>query len=477
MSYSPNITKNTMEVGSKGSFLTLKQAVDWFNANATADMGIDLDGGIHLIADTVTVNNSTYDLKIIGLGTNVTHLNASTGLTGKPMFNFKSNCDLTGVYCNGSTLASYGTLANENCVTYDTTANVYSEITDFIMDTFKIGVADLKGVDTFLFNFIIKNCGIGCQTNYSTAAISTSIDLEVGNFDNCPLGIDLLKATSEKFIIYNLVFNNPTGGMALRYTGGAGNYVYTSPSNIIGCTHNLVGTYFSGFDFTNSRDANIVILNCIGSEDKTPHAKINVVGNATPTSVTTAGAYYKAAFTNGVTYTCKMTLANGKMTFQSDNKRDAFLWISGGIQVNQNSRNPIVCVRKNIFVASVSGNATTVTVTTSTDHELTTGTQVQMLGWTGGTGTWNGVYTITRTGGKTFTYLANGNGTPTGGNTGALISPVSVRCSTANQPYSFAINAYLDGLQKDDYFDLYVSNSSNSEEVTIKDLNWLLNTR
>lgn len=477
MSYSPNITKNTMEVGPYGSFLTLKQAVDWFNANATADMGINLDGGIHLVTDTVTVNNATYGLKISGMGTNVTHLNASTGLTGKPMFNFKSNCDLTSVYCDGSTLASYGTLTGENCITYDTTASINSEVTDFIMDTFKIGVADLKGVDTFLFNFIIKNCEIGCQTNYSTAAITTSMDLEVGNFDNCPIALDMLKATAEKFILYNLVFNNPTGGIGIKYTGGAGNYIYTSPSNIIGCTYNLTGTFMSGFDFINSRDANIEILSCIGTEDKTPHAKINVVNNATITSVPTAGMYYKAAFTNGTSYTCKMTLANGKMTFQSNNKRDAMIWLSGNIAVNQNNRNTDICLRKNIFVASVSGDGTRTTVTTSTDHELTTGQQVQMLAWTGGTGTFNGVYSITKTGNKTFTYLATGNGNPTGGTAGAIISPLTVRCTSANQAYGFSVNAYLDGLTNGDYVDIYVSNSSNSEEVTIQDLTWLLNTR
>ena len=68
-----------------------------------------------------------------------------------------------------------------------------------------------------------------------------------------------------------------------------------------------------------------------------------------------------------------------------------------------------------LTVSTVTGNGTTVTVTTSVAHGLTTGLYVAMYGWTGGTGVWTGNYAVTVTGTTTFTYTATGNGTATGG--------------------------------------------------------------
>jgi cellulose biosynthesis protein BcsQ len=124
---------------------------------------------------------------------------AATGLANKPMFNLASACDLNKfTLVGGNTalggLSGYGVNAGENCITYNTTANIYSEITDLFIDTFKIGIADLKGVDIFLFNYVISNCEVGVSVNYATTSIpDTTTDIEIGNFINCGVGIDLVK--------------------------------------------------------------------------------------------------------------------------------------------------------------------------------------------------------------------------------------------------------------------------------------------
>lgn len=477
--YNKSRLNKRLYVGAKGNYTTLKEAVDWFNASAESDYEILLDAGNHAIADTITVNNGTYHLQIRGLGSAVTHLNAATGLTGKPMFNIKSSCDLNKISCYGSTLASYGTLTNENGVTFDTTASLYSEITDIIMDTFKIGVADLIGAEIFMFNFIVANCAIGYQVNYSTAAITTLTDIEVGNFENCAIGIDLLKATEDAFNLDSLIFANPVAGVAVKYTGGAGNYIYTDPAKINNCTYNFVGEMFSGFDFAEAtgRDTNIELMNNIGEENKTPHAKINVADNVGTTTVTTAGVYYKANFTNGIVYNCKIALDNNKMTFLSDHPRDGMMWVAGNLSVNQTNRNITVGMRKSLNIASVTGNGATITVTTSTSHHLKTGAVVQMLGWTGGTGTWNGTYSITRVSATVFTYTANGNGTATGGTAGAIMSPFTVRTATTNQPYGFSLVIYADGMAVDEDYEIYLTSGNSGDVVTVQDINWLLDTR
>ena len=84
---------------------------------------------------------------------------------------------------------------------------------------------------------------------------------------------------------------------------------------------------------------------------------------------------------------------------------------------------------KSLVIASVTGNGTTVTVTTTGNHNLMSGLQVTVAGFTGGTGTWNGLVTITVTSPTVFTYALTGNGTATGG----TITPSSTLSFSSNQ--------------------------------------------
>jgi len=472
MSYLRNI-KNRVYVGI-GNYPTIKEAVDWFNGNAVADTEVFLDGGTHYVADTITINNPNYFLRIEGLGSTITTCDATTGLIGKPMFDVRSACDFNKATFSGTSLTGYGDNTNEICFKYDTTSQLYSEITDVYIDKFNVGIKDNVGTSLFLFNFLMIDCSTGYWSNYDTTGLATqTIDLEVGNFEHCVKGINLDRAGKSNFYLAHILFKQLTSpdSTAINYSGTTFNY--GEIANIFNCTFNDKGTFLNGFDWTSSRDANVEVTGNVGTEDKKPHAKINVIDNVTTTTVTTAGTYYKAAFTNGSSYTCKMELAAGKMTYLSKNVRDGKMWFTGNMSVNQANRTLTICIRKNIFVSTVTGNGATVTVTTTGLHELVTGDTVQMLSWTGGTGTWNGRFTITVTSGNTFTFASTGNGTATGGTAGALISPMTVRTATTGQPYPFSLAIYLDGMQQNDYYEPYVTAPNNGDLITVSDVNWL----
>ncbi len=472
MSYQPNEFTNRLLVSNKARFRTVKSAVDWFNVNATDNTEILIDAGQYQITDTIIINNPSYKLTIRGAGSGSTHILAGTGLTGKPMIEAKSDFDIDNLMADGSNLANYGTLANENFITFSTTSNTYNEITDIIINKFKIGLADWIGCGIFLYNFIIRNCGVGVEINYATTGILTSlIDAEVGNFESCTVGISLKKAFIADFILDNLVFIHTASETAVLYDGA--NFNYNDTAQLFGSSYNNIGTFLSGFDFANVRDANIEIEGNTGTENKSAHAKINVINNVSGTTITTGGVYYKANFTNTNTYTCKMTLANNKMTYLSHHNKDCKSYIGGSIAVDTNNRNLDVCLHRFIPITSIIGNGATTTVTTTSPHMMSTGSQVQLIGWTGGTGTWNGIKLIIVTGTNTFTFVGTGNGTATGGTLGNLIAPLTVRCTTSGQPYPFILICYIDGVYLNEYFELFVTSPNSNDIVTVSDISWL----
>ena len=60
---------------------------------------------------------------------------------------------------------------------------------------------------------------------------------------------------------------------------------------------------------------------------------------------------------------------------------------------------------------------------------------------------------------------------------GSVISPMTVRTTTANQPFMFTVVAYIDDVNKGDYFELHLTSSSNGDIVTVEDINWYTSSR
>lgn len=486
---------NRITVGASGSYTTLKAAVDWFNASATSDTEILLDAGHHSISDTVTVNNSTYTLQIRGLGSAVTYLEAATGLTGKPMFKLKTACDLNKMTCTGSTLSSYGTSTSEDCIMFDGTSNIYSELTDILMDTFKICVVDTVGVDIFLFNFLISDCGTGVSVNYATTSIpDTMIDAEVGNFENCTVGIDLVKAEGSNFLLTHLVFLHTGAQTAIRYDGA--NFIYKTVSNIFNCTYNDIGTFLSGFDFKRSdgRDANIIVLGNVGQEPKTPHAKLNTVDNAVTTTVTSAGTYYKVQGINSkqrIVFNNAATAGHFHITVDTQTTGE-IAW-DASIATIKTAVEALSNVTTVTVTQIVASKEWTILFTTADEGFSTMTVDVSALTTTTTATVYPSYYNckFTVTSGKIVYQPTNVNDVQiwlsfnvatnqTTRNVDVCIrktnSPImnygnmTVRCPTQNQYYAGSSVVYIPDVLSGDTFEIYCTSSTDGDVVTMSDM-------
>ena len=505
MAYTPTIgLVNRVSVGTNGDYATLKEAVDWFNASATCDMEIYLDACHHLIADTITVNNSSYSLTIAGLGSNVTNLDAATGLTNKPMFNIKSTFDIKRVIANGSTLTDYGDLSTEVFALYDTTAGLYSEIKDIFMNTFYTVIKDTIGSDLFIFDYYMYDCiHSGIEINHTG---SGNLDTEIGTIENTPTGIDFVKAsTVQSVLISSLYFTNPTSGIGIKYDGA--NVVPNDRFAIQGCFWNYVGDFVSGFDFTrqDGRDAGITIKSCVGLTDRTPYFKINLEEGTAATTCTTQGVWYRAAGFRQLMHLHTDAAATGgsfTLTIGSETT-GAISWNATPATLATNIKTAVEALT----------NVTTVTVATEVNNEqwtirfdtggegfeypfsadvssLTSVTSMTVipsfyvckakLGDTTA-GTSNRITNLAKYPYTGIMYIsgnlsvnANGENNYIGvraNGTGEIIAPFYVRTSTTGVPKPFNFTVFVEELNENDYFEIMVMNNvTGGREITISDI-------
>lgn len=458
-------------VGPVGDYQTLKEAVDWFNSNASSDSQILVDGGHYPINDTITINNPNYVLKINGLGYQVTYFDADIGLSGKPMFNIASESYLYQFTAYGNTLPGYGTLDGENFITFDTTADNYCEFNDFVVNGFNIGFSDLIGVSYFMSNFGIEDCvTAGIQVNYNTTTVEQTIDIEIGDIVNCGYAINLQQTGTgrQSLFLVDLFFGNSLGQTAVQYNVGV--YLYGVVTMVSGCNYNMIGTFLGpGFDFSNPINADFEITGCIGVEDKSPYGTLYSSTNTLTTTATTAGVYYPISVDNFSISACKYALTDSGVLYLSHHPCNQAIFLSGSFSSNSaNVCNISFAITRVLNVLTVIGDGSTTTVTTSTPHNLTQQTQVQLLGWSGGTGTWDGVVVVSSTpSGTIFTYSSTGSGTATGGNALMLISPVAVYMSQQDAPYSFGLTAFMPRLIYGDIINFCIMSSIDNTDAKV----------
>ena len=498
---------NRITVGSVGTYTTLKAAVDWFNASATANTEIVLSAGLHDVADTVTVNNGSYTLKIKGAGSQETILRAVTGLANKPMFTVKSTVDVDNVKLLGSTLATYGTNAGENAFNFDTTNALYCEITNIKIDTFYIGLYDTIGTNIFMSGFYLGNCTTaGYRIN--TANSSGYINADLGYTYNCAIGFDLMKANTAGYYIYDVNATNVGSQIFVKYTPNAGNYIPAGLCEVVGCSYNNIGTFASGFDFArpDGRDANLIMLYNIGQENENPHAKVNMIDNATATTITAVNTWYKANVTNTIRIIFNAAATSGTFTITVGTETTA--------AINYNAS--AATIKSSIEALS---NVTTVTVTEITPaKEWTVKFDTADEGWVpqsvdisslGTTATYYilaGTYTCKwKIESNRWTYLPNNTrDVELWINANLLCSRNSVRIDVAiakynssnvlkgyygastvtssaaatTNPTSCPLIVYVPGMVSGDYLELHILKPTNAgDTVTVSDLNNLIDSK
>jgi len=122
--YKPNKIKR-YNIGERGEFNTLAQAISWLGSNMKGQTELFLDSGNFDISDTIAIN-LPYHLHIKGFDFLSTIIRATTGLTNKPMIQITSSVFMDNITLDGSNLASYGTLISPLTVRCAVSGQSYS---------------------------------------------------------------------------------------------------------------------------------------------------------------------------------------------------------------------------------------------------------------------------------------------------------------------------------------------------------------
>jgi hypothetical protein len=238
------------------------------------------------------------------------------------------------------------------------------------------------------------------------------------DFISCNYGINLSKGNGATIqLASGGYYNGVAGDTAINYQPST----FTSINNIsiTGNSWNNTGKFIEGFDFarTDGRDANATIESNAGIGDKHPNCTLGVTNNTTATTLAFNTTWYKLIWTNTNSSTTKWTIGNNRITYQPNNRRNAYIIISGNIQVSSSSAT--------INLGLVKNN--------NNGSDLAT--------------------SIVRYGETTL------------------------RPGVANQPFQFSMVVNLTDVGPGDFFELWGNTNSSGNTLTIQDVQWLVNTQ
>jgi len=330
--------KNTYTVSETGGDFTVISDVFNFVNNLAGDFGITiiLDAGDHYLEDSYTINSS-HKITFKGAGSNCCNVIEADEL-GYNLLNILTPVDFNGINFVGFAKTS-------NCIFID--QPVYCEILNCNFKNFATSIITNQG-DLFIHNFVIDNCVNGIMADDGSNGYYNKIDAEVGNFINCEQGIYLKAGKNSIFEIYNCVFSPGYGSSNIGIVYNSDYYSYSDHPSIQGCKWDNTGHFLDGFDFTrhDGRDKNIVIQNNVGSEDKTPHAYLNMINN---TSATNLGnnTWTKLNYTGTTVYENKIYFTGNRFTYQPTNVRDLMVWGSGTLTTSTQISNIELVIVKN----------------------------------------------------------------------------------------------------------------------------------
>jgi hypothetical protein len=335
-------TENQLDVSPNGSFTTIAEVIGFLNLHMNGPTVVRLGGGTHQIATSQTIN-LPYPVTFQGLSFGETEIDASSGVSDSPLFICQTEC-----YFKMLSFKAYSDASGNDAIRL-TGSGTYYEVKDAYFVGFNKGIVSTSNNDLWIFDVDFEDCpGAGIEIAAGTE-IGGSFKISESDFLQCGKGINLLSGVSEIVSILNCTFYNTISGsdIGILYTPGT----FTSFNSIFITNNawNNQGTFFSGFDFARSdgRDANVFLSNNAGAENKNPHSKINVNNNISTTTITTAGTFYKANWTNTSSYTTKWIVNNNRITYQTDYLLDAWAIITGNITVDDNNLRVTIAIVKN----------------------------------------------------------------------------------------------------------------------------------
>jgi hypothetical protein len=338
-------SENVFEVSENGSWTSIPEVLEFLSVHMTGPSVVRLMGGDYEIPSTQEINLD-YPLTIQGSSYGAATIIPANGLSGSAMFSCLTETYFKMLAFDASALSGYGSSSGEDAIQL-ATGGEYFEIKDCSFDGFNRAIAALSNVEVWIFEVDVTDAqaaGIELATGGTSGV---SLKISETDFIRCAKGINFKSGVDPVISVLNCGFYNSSGQIGINYVPAT----FTSLNNmfITNNTWNNIGTFMSGFDFSrsDSRDANTFIRNNSGGQDKNPHCRINVNNNASTTTISSAGTWYKAAWTNTASITTKWTINNNRITYQPVNKSDGWAIITGNISVNSNNRTISIGIIKN----------------------------------------------------------------------------------------------------------------------------------
>ncbi len=350
------------EVSPTSSWTTIPEILAYLGLHISAPSVIRLSSGTHFISSTQTINLS-YPVTFMGLSFGETTIAAAAGLTGSPMFNCATETYFKMLQFEASTLAGYGTNASEDAIWLTGTGN-YHEIKDAYFNGFNKAIVLKTNVALFLFDTDIDNVLVAGVEIVSGIADGVVLKISETDFTNCAKGIQLTSGVHATLSIISCGFylSNATQ-IGINYLPAT--FTLFTTIFITSNTWNIAGVFLQGFDFTRTdgRDANAFIESNAGEPDHNPLCIISVINNISITNLTTSGIWYKVIWTNTSSIASKWLIADNRVTYLAQNKRDATMIITGDLSVDAANRTISLAIVKN-GISTTQYGETTFRVTT-----------------------------------------------------------------------------------------------------------------
>lgn len=353
---------NLLHVSLAGSWTNISEALAFLAVHMVGPSLIVLGQGTHPISSTQTIN-LPFPLTITGSAYGQATIAAASGLAGTPMFNCQSETNFKMLDFTASTLASYGTAANEDAV-WLTGSGVAYIIKDNTFRSFNKAVVVKSNVQLWVFENDIRNAASAGIEVAAGAATGASLKISTVNFLSCAKGINLVSGTGATLAMGSCTFYMANSSdICVNYIPAS--FAPFANMHITGNGWNGVGSFLQGFDFTRSdgRDANSFIEGNLGEPDHNPSCIISVINYNTSTYLANANTWYKAGWVNTSAITSKWAITNNRIQFLSDFKRDAKVFISGNVSVASSNRTISIALVKN-GVSTTQYGETTLRITT-----------------------------------------------------------------------------------------------------------------
>lgn len=347
--------ENILEVSPSGSWTNIDQAIAFLNLHMVAPSMIRLASGDYVISNTITIN-LPYPLTIAGINFGAVHLNAATGLSGKPMFNCSSETYFRMLKFEASTLPGYGNATNEDAIWITGNQKRYYDVQECRFDGFNKMIKHLNHSELWVFNCYFLNAkAVAIELDAGTLS-GTMFRVAETKFTNNPISVNLLSGVNATVSVRN------GGAYATNTTDAVVNYVPATFTNMTTLTlmnmyWNGIGELAKGFDFTrqDGRDASVYIQSNVNESDHNPSCYISVTANTIPTTLSNANQFYKANWINTDSVVTLMGINRNRIIFLSPHKRDMTVFITGNLLNALKKSNITIGLIKNGNTAQVYG--------------------------------------------------------------------------------------------------------------------------